>query len=72
METIKQTRRDMLRKAALFVVPTIVSFQLSELQVQASSRGGNNGNNGNHYGNDRPDQNPTDWKNKFNGGNNEH
>ncbi len=36
MKNNSQSRRDMLRKTAMFAIPTIVSFQLSEVAVQAS------------------------------------
>ncbi len=69
MNNTIQSRRDMIRKTALFAVPTIASFKLSELTVKASGIRPDlkkKTNNGNHYGNSTPDYNPTDWKNQFN------
>lgn len=69
MKNTIQSRRDMIRKTALFAVPAIASFKLSELTVEASGTRTDftqKTNNGNHYGNSTLDSNPTDWKNKFN------
>ena len=70
----KNSRRNMMKKSAAFVLPTLVTFQLASLKVQASgsynshsiSTQGSNGNKGNHYGNNKGDRNPKDVKNKHN------
>jgi hypothetical protein len=69
-----ESRRDILKKGAAFVLPTITTFSLSALKVQASTgsfsaRGVSAGGNGNHYGNTKGDYNLGD-NSSFNGGNN--
>ena len=60
MKNIKSSRRNMMKRSAAFILPTLVTFQISSLKVQASGsftpQGDNNpGKHGNHnpgkYGN---------------------
>lgn len=74
-----KTRRQMLVSGAVIVptvisagvtakgfsVPSIITFCTSELKCCCSGSG--KGGNGNHYGNNKPDHNPKDWKNQYNG-----
>ena len=84
MKASLQSRRNILQKTA-FVVPTMITLKLTELKAHASgndvikknevfinnqSKNNHKPNGGNHYGNNRPDMNPTDNKNKHNGINN--
>ena len=85
MKTPSQSRRTVLQNAS-FVVPTILALKLTEIKAKASSgnlAGNNDVNNGkqnennnfshgNHYGNNTPDMNSRDKKNKHNGINNIH
>ena len=57
MTNNKITRRSILKKTAAFILPTIVTFKISALKVQASgtyrsvnSNQGTHGDNGNHFG----------------------
>ena len=38
-EEFKESRRDALKKAAVFVIPTLVTFQTANLAVAASGSG---------------------------------
>jgi hypothetical protein len=70
-----KSRREALKKTALFVVPTIMTFNLKDVQAKVSGKptgvtgsgGKKDDNNGNHYGNDKPDQNQHDTHNSHNG-----
>jgi len=70
---MESSRRKMLQKTALFVVPTLVTFNLKDIQANVSGApstnvfGAQSGGNGNHYGNDKPDQNNHDTPNSHNG-----
>ena len=46
--------------------PTIVTFSVSQLKTCCSIQSKVN-IGGNHYGNDKPDQNPIDHKNQYDG-----
>lgn len=64
---MESSRRKMLKKTAIFAVPTIMTFNLLDVQANVSGAPATNGGNGNHYGNDKPDQNDNDDKNSHDG-----
>ena len=68
---MESSRRKMLQKTAIFAVPTIMTFNLIDVQACVSGAPSTS-NGGNHYGDDRnPDMNPGD-NSQWNGGDNPH
>jgi hypothetical protein len=66
---MESSRRKMLKKTAIFAVPTIMTFNLMDVQACVS---GAPSKGGNHYGDDkRGDMNDGD-NSQWNGGDNPH